>query len=35
MVMKNKNMVNADGVNEDGDVEALEIPLSGVENMIN
>jgi hypothetical protein len=33
MMMKNKHMV--DGVGDDGGEEALDIPLSGVENRIN
>jgi hypothetical protein len=35
MAMENKHMVDGDGVSDDGDEEDLEIPLSGVENMIN
>jgi hypothetical protein len=35
MVMENKHMVDRDGVGDDGDEEALEIPFSGVENRIN
>jgi hypothetical protein len=31
MVMENKHMVDRDGGGDDGDEEALEIPLSGVE----
>jgi hypothetical protein len=34
-VMENKNMVDGDNVDDDGDEEALEIPFSGVENEIN
>jgi hypothetical protein len=34
MVMENKHMVDGDGVGDDGDEEALEIPLSGVESRI-
>jgi hypothetical protein len=32
MVMENKHMVDGDGVSDDGDEEALEIPLPGVES---
>jgi hypothetical protein len=35
MVMENKHMVDGDGVDDDGGEEALEIPLSSVENRIN
>jgi hypothetical protein len=35
MAMENKHMVDGDGVDDDGDEEALEISFSGVENMIN
>jgi hypothetical protein len=34
MVMENKHMVDGDGGGDDGDEEALEIPLSGVESRI-
>jgi hypothetical protein len=34
MVMQNKHMVDGDGVGDDGDEEALEIPLPGVESRI-
>jgi hypothetical protein len=34
MVMENKHMVNEDGVGDDDGVEALEIPLLGVESRI-
>jgi hypothetical protein len=35
MVMENKHMVGADGVDDNGGEEALKIPLSGVESRIN
>jgi hypothetical protein len=35
MVMEIKHMVDGDGVGDDGDQEALEMPLSGVESGIN
>ena len=35
MVMGNKNMVDRDGVDDDGGEDPLEIPLSGVESRIN
>jgi hypothetical protein len=35
MVMENKYMVGADGVDDNGGEEALEIPLSSVESRIN
>jgi hypothetical protein len=34
MVIKNKHMVDGDGVGHDDGEEALEIPLSGVESRI-
>ena len=35
MAMENEHMVDGDGVDDDDGEEALEIPFSGVENMIN
>jgi hypothetical protein len=35
MMMENKHMIDEDGVGHYGGEEALEIPLSGVENGIN
>jgi hypothetical protein len=35
MVMEKRHMVHRDGVDDDGDEEALEIPFSKVENRIN
>jgi hypothetical protein len=34
MVMENNHMVDGDGGGDDGDEEALKIPLSGVETRI-
>ena len=35
MMMENRNMVDGDGVGDDGGEETLEIPFSGVESRIN
>jgi hypothetical protein len=34
MVMENKHMVDGDGGGDDGDEDALEIPLSGVMRIV-